>query len=95
MPDKTLYERVIRRTRYAFGKSISPHLFRDCAATSIAIEDPEHVRITANILGHTSLTTSERHYNQAHMLAAGRTMQQSLLELRNKLSPSAEALTCQ
>ena len=95
MPDKTLYERVIRRTRYAFGKSISPHLFRDCAATSIAIEDPEHVRITANILGHTSLTTSERHYNQAHMLAAGRTMQQSLLELRNNLSPFAEALTRQ
>jgi integrase/recombinase XerD len=93
MPDKTLYERIISRTRFAFGKSISPHLFRDCAATSIAIEDPENVRITANILGHTSLTTSERHYNQAHMLAAGRTMQQSLLKLRNKRSSSEEALT--
>ena len=53
------------------------------------------MRNTANTLGHTSLTTSERHYNQAHMLAAGRTMQESLLELRNNLSSSAEALTRQ
>ena len=90
MPDKTLYRRITRRTEAAFGRSISPHLFRDCAATSIAIEDAEHVRITANILGHASLATSERHYNQAHMLAATRTMQHSLLELRRKLSRSEE-----
>ena len=90
MPDKTLYCRITRRTKAAFGRSISPHLFRDCAATSIAIEDAEHVCITANILGHTSLSTSERHYNQAHMLAAGRTMQQSLLNLRRKHSLSKQ-----
>ena len=48
------------------------------------------MRITANILGHASLATSERHYNQAHMLAASRTMQHSLLELRRKLSRSEE-----
>lgn len=88
MPDKTLHCRITRRTKAAFGRSISPHLFRDCAATSIAIEDAEHVCITANILGHASLSTSERHYNQAHMLAAGRTMQQSLLNLRRKHSLS-------
>ena len=29
-----------------FGHALNPHLFRDCAATSIAIEDPDHVRIT-------------------------------------------------
>jgi site-specific recombinase XerC len=31
-----LTNRIVVRTKAAFGRSISPHLFRDCAATSIA-----------------------------------------------------------
>ena len=31
---------IARRTATAFGRPINPHLFRDCAATSIAIDDP-------------------------------------------------------
>jgi len=73
---------VRRRTEAAFGKALSPHLFRDCAATSIATEDPEHVRIVLQILGHSSLATSERHYNQAQSLEAGRRFQQTIAELR-------------
>ena len=85
MPAKSLYWRVSRRTEAAFGLAISPHLFRDCAATSIAIEDPGHVRITASILGHTTLATSQRYYNQAHMLEAGRAIQSSIVDLRRRL----------
>ena len=51
----------------AFSVAISPHLFRDCAATSVAIEDPEHVRIAAAILGHHSLATTQRYYDQSRM----------------------------
>jgi DNA invertase Pin-like site-specific DNA recombinase len=40
-----IYGIIVPRTAEAFGRSVNPHLFRDCAATSIAIEDPEHVRI--------------------------------------------------
>ena len=36
-----IYWCITKRTRDAFGHSISPHLFRDCAATSIAIDDPQ------------------------------------------------------
>jgi integrase/recombinase XerD len=72
---KSIYWRVSRRTETAFGEAISPHLFRDCAATSIAIEDAKHVHITAGILGHTSLETSQKYYNQAQMLEASRTIQ--------------------
>ena len=85
MPAKSIYYRVTRSTKRAFGASISPHLFRDCAATSIAIEDPHHVRIAMNILGHRSLATTQKYYDQSQMLAAGRTYQSALGNLRDKL----------
>jgi Resolvase, N terminal domain len=52
---------IAERTKQAFGKRVNPHLFRDCAATSIAVHDPDHVRITAALLGHRSFVTTERH----------------------------------
>ena len=73
---------VKRRTGVAFGFPITPHLFRDCAATSVAIEDPDHVRITANILGHHSLAMTQQYYDQSRMLAAGRSYQSALREIR-------------
>ena len=54
--------RICRRTEGRFGHPISPHLFRDAAATSIAELDPEHVGTIKAILGHASLATSEIYY---------------------------------
>jgi integrase len=78
-----IYDVFTRRTAEAFGQPINPHLFRDCAATSIAIEDPEHVRIASQILGHRSTATTERYYNQAQAIDAARRYQDFLLALRN------------
>lgn len=75
---------IERLTKVAFGVAINPHLFRDCAATTIAIHDPEHVQIIAAILGHSSMATSERHYNQASSLEAGRQYHAVLNETRRK-----------
>jgi integrase/recombinase XerD len=75
---------IERLTKAAFGFAINPHLFRDCAATTIAIHDPEHVQIVAAILGHSSMTTSEQHYNQASSLEAGRQYHAVLTETRRK-----------
>src|SRR4029077_16166147 len=61
---------VRRHTRAAFGAGLGLHIFRDCAATSIAIFDPEHVRIIKTILGHATHTVAEKHYNQATGLEA-------------------------
>ena len=85
MSEMSVYHRIVKVTEEAFGSPIHPHLFRDCAATSIAINDPEHVRIAAAILGHTNLRTTERHYNQAQMLEAVRRHQKCLLSLRREL----------
>jgi integrase/recombinase XerD len=75
---------IERLTKAAFGVEINPHLFRDCAATTIAIHDPGHVQIIAPILGHASGATSERHYNQAGSLEAGRQYHAVLAETRRK-----------
>lgn len=60
------------RTRKAFGKAMSPHNFRHAAATTLAINDPDHVRAAAPLLGHRSLETTEQYYIQATGLEAQR-----------------------
>ena len=86
MDNPTLYCRVKTVSRREFGIALNPHLFRDCAATSIALEDPEHVRITRSILGHSTMRTSERHYNHANAVQASRRYQKHVLELRQQLA---------
>jgi integrase len=82
-----LSQRISTLTQRLVGVPISAHLFRDCAATTIATEDPEHVLIIAPLLGHTSLKTAENHYNHARSLEAGRRYQRSIKEARARLQP--------
>jgi len=71
-----------KHTMERFGKFVNPHLFRDCVASSIANEDPEHVRITAQILGHASLNTTEKYYIQAQSSVATRRYHDRILSIR-------------
>jgi integrase/recombinase XerD len=82
LTEMALYDIVTKRTKAAFGKAINPHAFRDAAATTLAIHDPKHVRITAAILGHTSFQTTEKYYNQAVVLDAHRRYAETLSRLR-------------
>jgi site-specific recombinase XerD len=81
--DRSIYQQLVARTRAAFGHPVNPHLFRDCVATSIAIDDPDHVRIGARLLGHRSLATTERYYNQARSISAVRRHQGLVIGIRN------------
>ena len=85
MEEPAMRENIKRRTKAAFGDAINPHLFRDCAATSFATDDPEHVRCIAPLLGHTTLATSEKHYNQATMLTAVRMFSSTIMKIRSDL----------
>ena len=38
MTEIALYDRIRARTKAAFGAAINPHLFRDAAATTMAVE---------------------------------------------------------
>ena len=72
MTEMAIYLRVRQHTRDAFGVAINPHLFRHAAATTLAIADPENVRVAAPLLGHRTFTTTERHYQQAKSFEAHR-----------------------
>ena len=80
-----LWVTITKRTQERFGHTINPHLFRDAVATAVAIDDPAHVRMTARILGHASMSAAERHYNQATSIEAARRMQAVLEGLRNEV----------
>lgn len=72
MTEIAIYDRVRARTGEAFGKPLNLHLFRDAAATTLAIADPEHVRVAAPLLGHASFATTEKYYQQATAMSAHR-----------------------
>jgi site-specific recombinase XerC len=69
---RTIRGRIKEHTRVAFGQHLWPHLFRDCATTFVATEDPQHVRMVKSLLGHRKMRTSEKSYNQARSLEASR-----------------------
>ncbi|NNK78758.1 MAG: site-specific integrase [Litoreibacter sp.] len=87
MTKSTVFSRISIATERAFGKPINPHLFRDCAVTFVALNDPKHIGIAAPILGHTDPRTTERHYIQAQQIAAGAKLQTSLQTLRKQHAP--------
>lgn len=88
MTARGIHFRISITTERAFGRSINPHLFRDCAVTSVAIEDPKHIGIAAPILGHTDPRTTEKHYIQAQQLHASRVLAASVKSLRARLAPA-------
>jgi integrase/recombinase XerD len=90
MIEHAIRDQIKKRTRDAFGHAIWPHLFRDCAATSMAVDDPENVRLAAGLLGHNTFATTERYYILAQMLQAGRRYQEVVLNMRKDISDPNE-----
>jgi integrase len=73
---------LIRHTRARFGHTINPHLFRDCAATSLADDNPEHVRIAADLLGHKTFVTTATFYIAASQRRAMHRHQEVVMQRR-------------
>ena len=74
LSERRFHACVCERTKAAFGRSVYPHLFRDAVATSIALDDPEHVRSAAPVLGHASFASTERHYRMSRGADATRVL---------------------
>lgn len=88
MSARTIHEAVTSTTKAAFGRSINAHLFRDCAGTFVALEDPEHIGIVSPLLGHIDPRAAEQHNIQANQIAAGRRLRTSLAQTRKMLPPT-------
>lgn len=84
MDDTSVYNRIMKRTKDAFGIGINPHLFRDALATSLAINEPEIVGISHAMLGNTP-AVCQRFYNLAKSHQAGRRLNHTLGSLRERL----------
>jgi integrase/recombinase XerD len=84
LTEEGLRAAIVARTSAAFGRPITPHLFRDAVATTIALEDPEHVRVAAQILGHASFATTERFYRMSRMVEAARSYDEIVDQLRSQ-----------
>ena len=84
MTEMAIYDRVRARTGAAFGEAMNPHLFRDAAATTLAIGDPAHVRVAAPLLGHRTFATTEKYYQQASAMSAHRDYVTAICERRKK-----------
>jgi integrase len=80
-----LARRIFVQTRAAFGRGIGPHMFRDSAATSIALDNPKHVGDASLVLGHAGHRMTEKHYNHARSLEASRRHAATLSRVREKL----------
>ena len=52
------------------------------AASALATDDPEHILAIARILGHNSLETTTRHYNQSQMTAAAEMFHEVIADLK-------------
>jgi integrase/recombinase XerD len=84
-------QNIAKRTLEYLGVVVRPHQFRRCFATSIAIEDPVHVRAASAILGHADPSTTEKHYNRAKTLEAGRVYAKIIRYLSQSLAPNRQS----
>ena len=91
MRDKAIHRAFTVMTRRWFGEPINPHMFRDCAVTFVAVNDPTHIGIAPHVLGHIDMRTTEAHYIQANQLVASRRWRRSVDTLRKTMpEPSYE-----
>ena len=75
MSSDAIYATVCKRTKKAFGFSVSLHRFRHAAGTLWSIEDPENIRGTKDLLSHASYDkTTETHYVMGQSRIAGRAL---------------------
>ncbi|EDM69984.1 phage integrase [Roseobacter sp. AzwK-3b] len=73
---------IKKRTKKLLGIDISPHLFRDAAATTLARTDPASARLIKPILGHATERIAEEHYIRADTITAGRGLASALANLK-------------
>jgi integrase len=86
-----------QRISSRFGIHISPHDARDAAATTWAISAPDHIGVARDLLAHSDLRTTNRHYNRARGIEASRAYAQVIAEMRKKQNPRKHrrAMSCE
>lgn len=90
MTGDMLYRMITNRTRTEFGWPISPHLFRDCAVTSLGEERPDLTWLSMSLLHHSDPRIAEQNYDHALGKQAVQLYQESLRSRRRELAKEFE-----
>ena len=77
-------EVITRHTASRLGFRIAPHDVRDAAATTWAISAPDQIGIARDLLAHSDLRTTTKHYNRARGIEASRAYTQLIAKKRKK-----------
>jgi integrase/recombinase XerD len=91
MHSAAIRHQIETRTEQAFGKAIWPHLFRDCAVTELVDCAPEEIGIAPDLLGHSDLQTTKRHYIQAVGIKAHARVQDMIAARRRAAAARGES----
>jgi len=70
--DGAFSKSISRRTRIAFKRNLTPHLFRDASVTTLVRDAPSSALLTKTILGHANIDITNNYYNQAQMIESSR-----------------------
>ena len=76
---------VSRHTAAVLGIRLTPHDTRDAAATTWALSAPSKIGISRDLLSHSNLRTTGKHYNRAKGVEASRAYAK-LLQLKKRNS---------
>jgi integrase len=72
---------ITETTRRELGVAVNPHLFRDCAVYTVAINAGHRMGIASGLLQHTDPRSVEKYYNKGESIDAVRRYQQILDQL--------------
>lgn len=86
MKPSSIYKRIKQITKARLGYSITPHMFRDAAATFISEIAPERALMAASVLQHRSFKTTRKHYIHGQQHKACHQYQAAIDELMRKTS---------
>ena len=90
LSESAVEKRVRKRTATGGRKPVSPHLFRTCAATTVAVDAPTEVDLIPGFLNHTTPSTAESFYIVAGNLEASRAQAGVVEALRRTLEQEVE-----
>jgi integrase/recombinase XerD len=76
--------KCFQRLSDRLGVRIAPHDARDAAATTWAISAPDQIGVTRDLLTHSDLRTTTKHYNRARGIEASRAYSRVIAEIRRK-----------
>jgi integrase/recombinase XerD len=77
-----IWDIISRHTARRIGIRVAPHDVRDAAATTWAIAAPDRIGVARDLLSHSDLRTTTKHYNRAKGIEASRACAEVIAGLR-------------